>query len=57
MQRVSVPANYDQFAPNFGIAYKTMQRVSVPDLNVFGRMKRKLGAKEVGDFLLCYMGK
>ena len=31
--------NYDQFAPNFVIAYKTIQRVSVPNLNLFGPMK------------------
>ena len=24
--------NYDQFAPNFGMAYKTIQRVSVQNL-------------------------
>ena len=26
-------ANYDQFAPNFVIAYKTIQHVSVPNLS------------------------
>ena len=27
--------NYDQFAPNFSMAYKTIQRVSVPNLQLF----------------------
>ena len=43
-------ANYDQFAPNFVIAYKTIQRVSVANLNLFGPMKTELRAKEVGKF-------
>ena len=40
-------ANYDQFAPNSDIAHKTAQRVSVPNLNLFGPMKTELQAKEV----------
>ena len=43
-------ANYDQFAPNFVIAYKTIQHVSVPNLSLFGSMKTELRAKEVGKF-------
>ena len=34
------------FSPNFDITYKTIQRVSVPNLNVFGSMKTELRAKE-----------
>ena len=41
-------ANYDKFAPNFDIAYKTIQRVSVPNLNLLRPMKTELiRAKEV----------
>ena len=43
-------ANYDQFAQNFDIAYKTKQRVSVPNLNFFRPRKTELQAKEVGKF-------
>ena len=45
-------ANYDQFAPNFGMAYKTIQRVSVPNLKLFGSLKTVLWAKEVGEFFI-----
>ena len=43
-------ADYDQFAPNFDMAYKTIQRVSVLDLTLFGSMKTELWTKEVGNF-------
>ena len=43
-------ANYDQFAPNFGMAYKTIQHVSVPNMKLFGSLKTELWAKEVGEF-------
>ena len=49
--------NYDQFAPNFDIAYKTIQCVSVPNLNLFGPMKTELLAKEVGEFSIMLYGK
>ena len=35
-------ANYDQFAPNFDMAYKTILCVFVPNLKLFGRTKTKL---------------
>ena len=50
-------ANYDQFAPNFDITSKTIQRVSVPNLNLFGPMKTELRAKEVGEISVMFMGK
>ena len=43
-------ANYDQFAPNFGMVYKTMQYVSVPNSKLFGQMKTEIWAKEVREF-------
>ena len=49
--------NYDQFAPNSGMACKTMQRVSVPNLRVFGQIKTELWAKQVGELSLCNMRK
>ena len=48
-------ANYDQFASNFDIAYKTIQRVSVPNLNLFGPKKTEFLAKELEDFQLYVM--
>ena len=39
--------NYEKFAPNFDITYKTIQRVSVPNFNLFGPTKPELRAKEV----------
>ena len=50
-------ANYDQFAPNFDTAYKTIQRVPVPNLNLFGPMKTESPAKEVGEFSIMLYGK
>ena len=32
-------ANYDQFVPNFDMACKTIQHVSVPDLTLFRSVK------------------
>ena len=50
--------NYDQFSPKFDIVSKTIQRISVPNLKLFGQMKTEVRAKEVWRiFLLCYMGK
>ena len=43
-------ANYDKFVPNFDMACKTIQRVSVPNLKLFGPMETELWAKEVGEF-------
>ena len=45
-------ANYDQFVPNFDLAYKTIQFIFVPYLKLFGPTKTELRAKEVGGFLL-----
>ena len=50
-------ANYNQFAPNFDITYKTVQRVSVPNLNLSGPMKTELQAKEVGEITIILYGK
>ena len=36
-------------APNFDIGCKTIEHVSVPNLKLFGPMKTKLWAKEVGE--------
>ena len=45
-------ANYDRFVPNFGMDYKTIKRVFVPNLKSFGPMKTELRAKEVREFLM-----
>ena len=50
-------ANYDQFVPNFVMAYETIQLVSVTDLKLFVPMKTELWAKEVGEFSIIFMGK
>ena len=42
---------------NFSIAYKTIQRVSVPNLNLFGPTKTEVQAKEVGEFSIMLYGK
>ena len=39
------------------ITYKTIQRVSVPNLNLFGPMKTELQAKEVGETSIMLYGK
>ena len=41
-------ANYDRFVPNFGMTFKTIKRVTVPNLKSFRPMKTELQAKEVG---------
>ena len=43
-------ANYNQFAPNLDMYYKTIERIFVPNLKLFGSMKTELWAKEVGGF-------
>ena len=43
-------ANYDRFVPNFDMAYKTIKRVSVPNLKSFRPKKTELRAKEGGEF-------
>ena len=50
-------ANYDQFAPNFGVTYKAIQRASVSNLKLFGPMTRELWEKEVGEFSIMLYGK
>ena len=50
-------ANYDQFAPNFNVTYKTIQRVSVPNLKLFGGVNIVLWAKEAGEFSVTLYGK
>ena len=50
-------ANYDQFAPNFNMAYKTIQCVSVPNLKLFRSLKTELWTRIFGEFLLCCTGK
>ena len=40
-------ANYDQFAPNYDMAYKTIHGVSVPNVKLFGPTKRELWPKKV----------
>ena len=44
-----------QFAPNFEMANKTIQCVSVPNLKFFESIKTKLWAKEVGEFSNFFM--
>ena len=41
-------ANYDRFAPNSYMSYKTIRHVSVPNLKLFRPMNIELWAKEVG---------
>ena len=50
-------ANYDKFAPNFEMAYETIQHVFIPNLKLFGPMNTKLQAKEVGEFSITLYGK
>ena len=49
--------NYDQFAPNFDMACKTMQHVSVPNLKLCGKMKTELWTKEVWEFSVMLYAK
>ena len=46
----------DQFAPDFDRACKTIHRVSLANLKLFGRMKTEFGAKEVGEFFIMLYG-
>ena len=39
------------------MACKTIQRVSVPNLKLFGSQKRELRAEEVGEFSIMFYGK
>ena len=39
--------NYDKFAGNFVMAYKTKQGVFVPNLKLFGQTKTELQTKKV----------
>ena len=50
-------ANDDQFFPNFGMANKTIQPVSVPNLKSFGPIKTDLWAKEVEEVSIMIYGK
>ena len=50
-------ANYERFVPNFDMAYKTIKRVSVPNLKSFVPTKTELRAKEVGEFSVMLYGK
>ena len=50
-------ANYDQFVPNFDMAWNTMQVVSVPNSNLFGKMKAELLVKEVEGFSITLYNK
>ena len=50
-------ANYDRFVPNFDMAYKTIKRVSVPNLKSFAPTKTELHAKEVREFSIMLYGK
>ena len=43
-------ANYGRFVPNFGMAYKTIKRVSVPNVKSFGPTRTELRAKEFEEF-------
>ena len=45
------------FPQNFDMAYRTIKRVSVPNLNSFGPTKTELQAKEVGEFSIMLYGK
>ena len=50
-------ANFHRFVPNFDMAYKTIKRVSVPNLKSFGPTKTELRAKEVGELSIMLYGK
>ena len=49
--------NYDQFSSNFDMACKTTQRVSVPNLKLFGSMKTELCTQEILEFCIMFCGK
>ena len=49
-------ANCDQFVPNVDRIYKTIQRVSVVNLKLFGQNKTDLWAKEKGRYsIMVYL--
>ena len=50
-------ANYDQFAPNFVIAYKTIQRVLYEICSYLDKHNQSYWPKKMENFLLCYVGK
>ena len=52
-----VYANYDRFVPNFDMAYKTIKRISVPNLKSFRPTKTELRAKEDGECSIMLYGK
>ena len=50
-------ANHDRFVSNFGMAYKTTKRASVPNLKSFGPTIIELRAEEVGEASITVYGK
>ena len=50
-------ANYDQFAPSFGVAYDVIQSVCLPNFKLFGSMKTEVWTKEVGELSITLYGK
>ena len=46
-----------KLTPNFDMAYKTIQRVSVPNLKLFVSIKTELWAKKVEEFSVMLDGK
>ena len=50
-------ANYEQFAPNFDMAYKATEHVSVPNLKLFRPVNTKLLTKDIGEFSITLYGK
>ena len=52
MHQKHVYANYDKFALNFGMVFKTIQRVFVSNFKLFGPIKIKLWDRIVGEFFL-----
>ena len=50
-------SNYDQYAINFDVGYKFVQRISVPNLKLFRPIKTKLSAKGVEKFSVIFYGK
>ena len=50
-------ANYDKFAPNFGVTYKIIQHVSVPNFKFSGSINPEVWAKGVGEFPIMLYAK
>ena len=51
-------ANYDRLVPNFDMTYKTIKRVSVPEISShLDQRKQSYGQKKLENFLLRYMRK